>query len=498
MTNVPKPPSGKAQPPSAKRVVAQPTSVPAPPVPSTTPIPLSDKGVSNGHSNGSPHIIQPPEAPSSAPVSALTPVQVDPRYAPYRAVDDPALIMAWRRFLDYDFVSSDRKWAHIHLRSRVIWLSFATSAVAVLSTFGQAWETTGYSPLALTLLDIGFFILRLSLVVMPILSVGMMSYASQFASSTSWIEYRVSAEIIRQHIYLYRMGAGRFKGLSQQAAQRELIRVVNIADARLARKRATIPDMRLNENQLSNAELAEAIKRQLNAGDDGFSLLSADQYTDLRVKTQIAWYVKRIENDYKALRNTRVQALFVSGIGAVIAAVFLNFEGLVAITTALGTALSLRNDTRMFGATYGIYHLTARRLQNRIVQWNVLSQQEKGSSEEIDKLVSDTERLFYEEIRTWRDTAVQMQASTEQSLQNMLRNPNDKNGEPDAASLADTSDDLEELLGAPQGEYVQIADAQALILTPEDGENPPIAWHKPATAPAVPTPVATDNVSPKP
>jgi len=418
----------------------------------------------------SPHAIQPPPPPPAPdPAILATPAPIS--YAPYLDKQDPALLTAWRRLEDYSYVSTDRKVAYTRLRSAVIWTGFATSALAVLSAYIPDWLASVGLMGAFS--EVATFLIRAALVVLPILSVGLMTYTNQFASSVAWIEYRISAEIIRQHIYRYRMGAGRFRGMDRQQAQRQLLAVVRAADERLARRKVTIPDIRQPE-----ADMVNKINRRLGEGDDGFAPLSPETYISARVEQQIGWYIDKLQDDYAQLRMNRVLALTISGIGAVIAALLPSLEGLVAITTALGVAFGLRNDTRMFGATYGIYHITAQRLQMMIAEWQVLTAEERQEPAKFQDFVARVEDMLYEEGKIWRQTAIQLQSNSEEALQNMLRNTKTPTeGEPRDTKLVSDEDDLDDLIGPPPAVGAASMTSSALLL-PDESDADAIRWEQ--------------------
>ena len=420
----------------------------------------------------SPHAIQPPPPPP-APDPAILTTPAPLTYAPYLDKQDPALLTAWRRLEDYSTVSTDRKMAYTKLRGAVIWTGFATSALAVLSAYIPDWlASVGLTGL---FSEAAAFVVRAALVVLPILSVGLMTYANQFASSVAWIEYRISAEIIRQHIYRYRMGSGRFRGMDRQQAQRQLLAVVKAADERLARRKVTIPDIRKSQ---SDALSVERINDRLKEGDDGFAPLSPEVYIRARIEPQIDWYIGRLQDDYRALRRNRVIALLISGLGAVIAALLPSGEGLVAVTTALGVAFGLRNDTRMFGATYGIYHITAQRLQMLIAEWRVLTKEEQEDPAKFQEFVARVEDMLYEEGRLWRQTAIQLQSNSEQALQNMLRNNQPSERDDKSGKLVADDDDLDALIGPPPPVGIAPLTGRTLLL-PDESEPDAIRWEQP-------------------
>jgi len=120
----------------------------------------------------SPHAIQPPPPPPAPdPAILATPAPIS--YAPYLDKQDPALLTAWRRLEDYSYVSTDRKVAYTRLRSAVIWTGFATSALAVLSAYIPDWLASVGLMGAFS--EVATFLIRAALVVLPILSVGLLS-----------------------------------------------------------------------------------------------------------------------------------------------------------------------------------------------------------------------------------------------------------------------------------------------------------------------------------
>jgi hypothetical protein len=322
---------------------------------------------------------------------------------------DPALTAAWRRFLDYDRVSSQQKRDYQNLRGYVIALGLFTSAGAVFSSYAGQIPSIGVELQN---------ILRIILVIMPIISVALMNYASQFASSTAWVEYRVGAEKIRSQIYLYRFKAGIYKGLSAQQAQKTLLDAIQAADQRIDEENATLPYM-----DIVNDTIYEKIAKKTGSeSDTGMSMApSADDYIEWRMRPQINWYIEKIQGDYSKLQRERVQALVVAGAGSVISGLALGLEPLVAVTTAMGVALMLRSDTRMYGATYGIFHYTAGRLQLEMNRWEILSEKQKSDSAQQTELVTRVEQIFDDERELWRAQAVQSQSSSDQAISTQIQ-----------------------------------------------------------------------------
>lgn len=323
---------------------------------------------------------------------------------------DPALTAAWRRLLDYDRVSTQQKQNYQRLRGYVIALGLLTSAGAVFSGYIGQIPSIGAELQN---------VIRILLVIMPIISVALMNYASQFASSTAWVEYRVGAEKIRSQIYLYRMKAGDYKGLSTHQAQRALLDTIQAADQRINEQNVTLPYM-----EITDESIYEQIAQKTNAKnlDTGMTIpITAEEYLTWRVRPQIEWYINKIQRDYLSLQRERIMVLVVAGAGSVISGLNLGLESLVAVTTALGIALMLRSETRMYGATYGIFHYTAGRLQLEMNRWEILSEKQKTDSAQQMELVTRIEQIFDDERELWRAQAVQAQSSNDQAISNQIQ-----------------------------------------------------------------------------
>jgi hypothetical protein len=394
---------------------------------------------------------------------------------------DYALLAAWRRLLDYDRVSSEEKADYKRIRSWVITLGFLTASLAVFSTVAVN-NDMGFTVrptlvlvllIALAVLLFRFFIpelnkqrkqekkmrqwfnlrlwiggitilialigaslrlsdenltnaIRIALVVLPIASVGLMNYASRFASSVTWVEYRVSSERIRSNIYQYRMRAGIYRDEDPQQRQQKLIKEVHEADKHIDKNNATLA---YKQTMQSDAELVKTIKARIYENKDsdynvkegdGLAPMTIDEYVAWRIKPQINWYIDRIKRDYDATRNNRIYALVVSGFGALLSAFGYGLEGLVAITTAMSVALSQRSDIFMFGATYGLFHVTSTKLQNKYHLWQLNTPQQKQNEENIRAFVEACEDIFEDERILWREQAIQKQQMAEQSLQNSI------------------------------------------------------------------------------
>lgn len=319
---------------------------------------------------------------------------------------DPAVLAAWQRFLDYDYASSVQKQIHQRLRLTIILLALFTAVGAIVSIYAIQWD-------ALDGLLSGT--LRLALILMPIASVTLTNYAAQFATSTGWIEYRVSAELIRTQIYLYRLKVTPYQGTDQEN-QLELLRQVASVDSWMSKQNMPMPQMRVIKEEDVIAKIRSKAEGQ---GDDGFILLKVEQYVNWRVQDQLAWYTGRIEQDYRTMRNNRVISLVVAAAGSLLAAIGGGVEGLVGVTTALGVGLTLISDVRMYGRTYRIYYEAAYDLKNQLNQWRVLSEEQRQAKK--DEFILNFERIFDNERSRWREETIRTQISSEQAIYSQVQ-----------------------------------------------------------------------------
>lgn len=358
--------------------------------------------------------LPPPSFLRSSTVSAQPPVTPGELEANeptgVRTTGDRALLMAWKRCLQYSDASDKRKRTHMSVRTTIIVFSFAATVLAVASTY-----IPPESPY--------FILFRILLLALPLIVAGTLAFSLQFMPSTSWIAYRIGAELIRLQIYLYRTQSGDYFGKQPHEQQELLLRRLQEADQRVDEIGSPEPYL----TQYSDAELLERVANATDRKkrdypfdyDDGFSPLNIQQYIDWRLVPQRAWYIRRLNENYNRLRAARAGTLLATGFGSFLVAI--GMEPAVAVTTALGVALTLLIDLRMYGRTYGIYHLTARRLEDLQTAWEILPAAERNNPARISAFITEIEETFQAERDRWMEQAIQSQVASEQGL---LRNVN--------------------------------------------------------------------------
>ncbi len=231
-------------------------------------------------------------------------------------VDDLALQAAWRRFLDYDTAAGFQKVSHTRIRSTIIVLGLVASVLAVASTYSGLFIDPLKTPI------------RVVLIFVPILSAALLTYAYQFSPSLSWVAYRIGAELVRREIYLYRMQAGDYTGLTPGQQQQLILTRLNEANKRVNKIGAPDPYL-----QTTTIDIPKAISGKTDTpADDGFSALTPDEYITYRIVPQKDWYIRKARSDYANMRRWRVYGLGAAAASSAVAA--LGFEPIVAATTA--------------------------------------------------------------------------------------------------------------------------------------------------------------------
>jgi hypothetical protein len=216
-----------------------------------------------------------------------------------------------------------------------------------------------------------------------------------------------------------------------------------------------------------NIEQLITSKTESPGEDDGFSTLQVDDYIEWRVKKQLSWYIQKIQRDYSTSRREQILALVVGAGGALLSGIGRNLEALVAVTTAMGIALTARSETRMYGATYGIFHWTAGKLLHELNKWEILTPEQKHDEENQLKFVEAIEKIFSQEREMWRAQAVQSQNNADNTINNQLQKRIDRD-ELEAHQAAGMP-----LAGIPEDEvvddYINYSTTQSMkVLKPAD------------------------------
>lgn len=384
------------------------------------------------------------------PIATASSAANDKMDSQMRSPEDRILLSAWKRLSQLDSASFHQKQNHVRVRALVILFSFLSSFFAVAGAAKNDWLSTEairsfaiFSPIALALfirfaprqrwwyrrvaigIVSGLFISWLShqeLVVngfpdfIPILvfvfaavASSILGYAALFIPSQLWAQYRFNAEMIRRHIYLYRMQAGEYYNL-EPANQRALLnkQIYDADDACPTSVNLYVPPSQdLKEEILTEEEQQKEDEKLKNiiqaiedaAGKNTFNDLSVAGYIDGRLVSQKNWYIDKSFKEFRQMRRLKIASMAIGVIGSFL--VFRGYAPWVAVTTAAAVSVNMLTNLSMYGRTYSIYLKAANNLERAHSDWNLYSDDEKGNPEKISKFVQGVEDIFKKEIDLW-------------------------------------------------------------------------------------------------
>lgn len=358
---------------------------------------------------------------------------------------NPELIAAWQWFINYDESSKRHKRKRIRIRTAIIWISFASSVLAVvLSVFFPNPEAI---PDQANRIRNGLLI---ALAVLPGVSTVLVGYALRFSPMSAWAVYRVGAELIRREIYLYRTHAGPYTDLKGKDDEKRRILLENLKKASRVEKiyatdrmqenptiKQTVQDVLLGAEatpSLREIKTPEKVRQQIeaqtkkysNQRDDGFGDLTVEEYVEHRLVGQLDWYTKRVGNDFFWLQFWQVAILMMGALGTVLVALSTivpygsALPPFVAVTTAFAAAFGLYLELQMFNHTYPIYSTAARRLKNLMDEWQIRLSYFDAANDIHQKLrlqfIVEAESVLQSEREEWMIRVVQTQSALEQKL----------------------------------------------------------------------------------
>ncbi len=335
-----------------------------------------------------------------------------PASSPDTQVATPEMIThvvtyAWRRFNSYDEQSKLLKQRYCRIRRLIIVISWLTTLLAVLSTFAGDLKP----------------LFNLILVVLPLISAGLLAFASRFESGVAWVGFRVAAETIRRGIYTLRVRA--YLAPLTQTDLKGFVNLVHQTSDRLESMGVMTP--------MLTTEFFKDAQGRVKPGwldrpqeDDGYTPMSIENYIHWRLEPQTDWYRRRVTRDYRQTRRYRAAILIVGGAGAFLAAAGLG--EFVAVTVASVTALVAWLGLMQYETGYNIFMRTIIRLEDALgsfqaeigpVQLDPATLTE-AQKEEILRFVGQIEEIFNEERELWRLSVLQGQEATENALAQMV------------------------------------------------------------------------------
>jgi hypothetical protein len=263
-------------------------------------------------------------------------------------------------------------------------------------------------------------IFKLSLIILPLLSTGMLAFASRFETGIAWVGFRLVSEAIRRKIYELRIKAA-LTPLTEADLEDLRTHVLN--------QRSKLDEMGINtplwgDNYQPCDTLVPPAYTD-DPHDDGYTPLSANEYVNWRLVHQANYYRRRIQGDYGKARSYRGFILFIGALGAFLAAA--DYGEFVAVTVAGVTALQAWLSLREHEASYGIHVRTLLQLEDRIASYYInlkkiadKAHKTQAECETICSYVGSVEDILDEERRMWKNSVLQGQEATESSLAQLV------------------------------------------------------------------------------
>jgi hypothetical protein len=174
----------------------------------------------------------------------------------------------------------------------------------------------------------------------------------------------------------------------------------------------------------------EAIRKAINlansgSDDDGLSEISIENYIKWRVEQPRAWYTKKINDDFTALKSSVrwAQSFLLMGalISALVGVINIQFVALVAVTNAISAALTSWSTVSMVGRTYSIFQIASNQLGDELNQWNAIQDDAENQvgdvlTAEQAKFALRIENIHLWERQEWYEMALQAQSTGDRMM----------------------------------------------------------------------------------
>jgi predicted Zn-dependent protease with MMP-like domain len=288
----------------------------------------------------------------------------------------PVIELAWRRQTELSKNSTSKRDEYYSLRKWITYLGVAAVLFAILyDTFHEV--VPGWAS----------WILRIFLIATPIVSSAIAAFGKQFQQGKQYLALRGAAEEIKKEIFLYRTilknEPNRYKILNDRLAkiQRTMFQSIN-GELVLKPYNGPIPPY-YDPNDPNS--------------DPGITDLSGDEYFTFRVKDQLDWHTRRINERHAQRRNIQIWILIFGGLGAFLAAIGDGFAVWVALTAAITSAFVGWEEIRGLDETIANYSRVVLELNIICDRWLTLHNHEK-TDEEFFKMARETDQEMQEKI----------------------------------------------------------------------------------------------------
>jgi hypothetical protein len=292
----------------------------------------------------------------------------------------PILEIAWLRHADLDLAADKRTQGFYSIRRWIAWLGVLATLFAI---FTERQMFSGISAVLQLSTDVLF-------VAIPVLASIFAAFATKFFSNGDWLIYRAAAEEIKKEIYTYRTI------LPKDKTRRDYL------EKRLGEIQRKIYRNLGGEFAFEGYKgpLPINYRKDDPSSDPGFHDLTGEEYVKYRLKHQLDWHNKRINQRQRERLVMTILILCIGGLGALLAALGGSLAIWVALTASVTAALLGWQELRNVDQTIKNYSKVVMELTLLYNHWQNLEPEER-TAVEIEKMVLGCERILWAQNREY-------------------------------------------------------------------------------------------------
>ena len=329
---------------------------------------------------------------------------------------DNVLLQAWERFADYDLNAILQQKRFHRQQMAILVIGLLVTALALINeiyngnqqrlTVERWWPVIREGELFNS--AIAWTVVHYLLIASPIIVTVLVTAASRFKQGNKWLLLRAGAEAIKREIFRFRARADAY---SEQVAKPPA------ADAtpplpppspeQVLAKRVEDITRRVMRTEVNASCLIPYNKENgfppsmyaAEGGDDGFSLLTPDQYVQVRLGDQLSYYRRKTVKLERQVKWAQWLIFIIGGLGTFLAAI--SRQVWIALTTALTAALTTYLSYQQTENSLTKYNQAATDLDNVKSWWTALPAEEQAKAENVTNLVNHTEQVLESELDGW-------------------------------------------------------------------------------------------------
>eukprot|EP01060_Flectonema_neradi_P013296 TRINITY_DN20053_c0_g1_i1.p1 TRINITY_DN20053_c0_g1~~TRINITY_DN20053_c0_g1_i1.p1 ORF type:complete len:1965 (+),score=335.49 TRINITY_DN20053_c0_g1_i1:55-5949(+) len=280
--------------------------------------------------------------------------------------------------------------------------------------FPESWKQSGPSE-GEEVYYVLYVTLSWAIIGFPILLALLQAVNNKVNPGAKWVALRVASEDVLRQIYMYRTRTLDYSPEKCKEHNPASPGYKKPKDGLVYSTREELLSMRVNANTdtLSRSPVAGVAltkycgalpPKEIRAHDCGFSILTPDDYIDLRVRV-VRKALQEQSSEYQ-FKNNLITVLIhtFSGIGTCLAAIAANgfgyLQAWIAFTTAMVNSLQRYTDYSNLGRLHEQYNKTDNNLSN-VEIWFAKLRELKDRSENQNQLVKRSEEYIKEEVDTW-------------------------------------------------------------------------------------------------